>query len=220
MGRPHGPEEPLSPPRTFFQIALSRDGTRAATPGNEPTNHDIWIYELDPKRRRSTRLTFDAASDIAPLFTPDGQRLVFASTRDGGHYNLFWRTSDGSGTEERITTAPTTQNAPVWLPDGRQFIFWELSPTTGYDLLVTSLTDRKPRLPLLQHPSMKSTPASHPMDAGSPTSRMSPASFRCIRPFPDLQSGHWQISADGGMEPTWERTAASYFSGSTRPSSP
>lgn len=45
-----------------------------------------------PNRAAATtlmRFTFDAAADGAPLWTPDGKRIIFRSDRDGG--GIFWK---------------------------------------------------------------------------------------------------------------------------------
>jgi hypothetical protein len=32
-----------------------------------------------------------------------------------------------------------------------------------------------------------------------------------VRPFPDVSSGHWQVSANGGTRPIWTRTGQELF---------
>jgi WD40-like Beta Propeller Repeat len=61
-------------------LALSRDGTRAAVskPGASG-NYDIWRSDL--RSGVSTRLTFDPSYDGAPVWSPDGSRVIFLSTR-------------------------------------------------------------------------------------------------------------------------------------------
>jgi len=81
-----GREEPIgAPPRTYAFPRLSPDGTRLALDIREQEN-DIWIWDLG--RRTLTRLTFDPGVDAWPIWTPDGRRIVFASTRTGVQ-NLF-----------------------------------------------------------------------------------------------------------------------------------
>ena len=43
--------------------------------------NDIWLFDL--ARDTSTRFTFHPATDWFPVWSPDGGRMVFASTRDG-----------------------------------------------------------------------------------------------------------------------------------------
>ena len=37
----------------------------------DPENTDVWVLDLG--RETTTRLTFDAAHDLRPAWTPDGQ---------------------------------------------------------------------------------------------------------------------------------------------------
>jgi Tol biopolymer transport system component len=60
------------------------------------TRTDVWTYDF--VRATLSRLTSDGTS---PLWTPDGQRLIFASNR-AGYPQLFWRPADGTGSDERL----------------------------------------------------------------------------------------------------------------------
>jgi Tol biopolymer transport system component len=61
--------------------AISPDGTRIAVAMGPVQTRDIWI--LDVGRGTSTRFTFDPARDDAPVWSPDGKNIVFASSRTG-----------------------------------------------------------------------------------------------------------------------------------------
>ncbi|MDA2925579.1 hypothetical protein MYX65_13185, partial [Acidobacteria bacterium AH-259-L09] len=78
----------LEEPRTYSSPALSPDGGRLALQINTGTNVDVWVSETE--RGTMTRLTFDSAPDLIPIWSPDGQRVAFSSSRDGGQFNLFW----------------------------------------------------------------------------------------------------------------------------------
>ena len=207
-----GQEEPLAEPRPFFQLALSRDGTHVAALVLEPLNHDIWEYDLGVRPIQSRRVTFDRASDISPLWSLDGRRIVFASTRDGGHYNLFWRSADGTGEDERLTESPNTQNPIAWSKDGKTLVFWELSTKTGYDIYQMSPGgDRTPRVLL-------KTPANETLATISPDGRWlayqsdeSGVFEVYVRPYPNLESGRWQVSVAGGVEPVWRGDGRELF---------
>ena len=75
-----GREEPLkAPPRVYVYPRLSPDGTRVAARRARP-GVDIWIWDL--ARETLTRFTFDPRPDTHPVWTPDGQRVLFRSLRD------------------------------------------------------------------------------------------------------------------------------------------
>ncbi len=70
-----GREEPLkAPPRAYMYPRLSPDGTQVALDVRDQEN-DIWIWDL--ARETLTRLTFDPGPDTHPVWTPDGQRMLF-----------------------------------------------------------------------------------------------------------------------------------------------
>src|SRR5262249_6979238 len=59
--------------------SLSRDGRRVAVRRTIQTNTDIWILD----GIHANRLTADPAFDAYPIWSPDGNRIVFASDRKG-----------------------------------------------------------------------------------------------------------------------------------------
>ena len=58
-----------------------------------------------------TRLTNNAARDLDPSFSPDGQKIVFLSLRDGS-YVLYVMNADGS--EQTRLTNFTNDINPYW----------------------------------------------------------------------------------------------------------
>ena len=95
-----GNETPLDlqEERNYSDPRLSPDGTRLAVTVLEG-NVDVWVSEL--ARGTLRRLTTDPASDQVPLWTQDGERVVFASQREGS-WGLFSMAWDGTGDVERM----------------------------------------------------------------------------------------------------------------------
>ena len=93
-----GQETPIAaPPRAYHYPRIAPDGTRVALYRIDQEN-DIWLWDL--ARQTLTRVTFDAAADSYPVWTPDGRRLLFSSERAGPR-NLFGQAADGTGAVER-----------------------------------------------------------------------------------------------------------------------
>ena len=116
---------PGLPPDSYRDVRISRDGARLAV----ATLGDVWTYDF--VRQTRSRLTTDPAPDTRPLWTPDGQRIVFTSRR-AGYPELFWRAADGTGRDERILAR--AQNlidlrANDWSADGGRLLFSELPPS-------------------------------------------------------------------------------------------
>ncbi|MDH4109611.1 MAG: hypothetical protein OEW35_14985 [Gammaproteobacteria bacterium] len=61
-------------------------------------------------------------SDHRPVISPDGETIVFMSTREDGDWELFSIGIDGSDLK-RVTRNPGWDGYAVWAPDGRSFIF-------------------------------------------------------------------------------------------------
>jgi dipeptidyl aminopeptidase/acylaminoacyl peptidase len=64
-------------------IAVSPDGRAVAVSLLDTTRsaRDLWVYPTAGGPGR--RVTFDAADDFAPVWSPDGARLLFSSLRQG-----------------------------------------------------------------------------------------------------------------------------------------
>jgi Tol biopolymer transport system component len=197
-GRGRGEEALAMEPRDYASPSVSPDGGRVAVWGGQ----DIWIYDL--ARSTTTRLTFDPAIDVWPLWTPDGERVVFASNR-AGSFDLYWRRADGTGPEERLTTGPQQEFPQSWANGGRDLVFTECRTSDGpCDLSVLSLAGERQAKVLLQ------TEFNEDFATVSPDGRWlaydsnesgQPEIF--VRPFPDVESGRWQVSTGGGTEPLW-----------------
>src|SRR5262249_11223226 len=74
-----GREEILSaPPRAYSMLRLSPDETQVAMDIRDQQN-DIWLWNF--RQQKLSPLTFDPGADLNPVWTPDGRRIVFASSR-------------------------------------------------------------------------------------------------------------------------------------------
>jgi len=196
-----GQEEPLAAePQGYESPRVSPDGSRLALAVNDGGDTDIWIYDLE--REILTRLSFDPAEDHYPVWTPDGQRILFDSGRFGGGHNLLWKAADGTGQVERLTTGQNNQTAHSFSPDGKRLVFGEL--VAPRDLQVLSMEGERTSKPLFQSQFNEFlgmiSPDGHWIAYESDESGRSEI---YVRPFPNVEEGKWQISSDGGTDPVW-----------------
>jgi len=203
-----GQAQPLLQTRRAYENPrISPDGRRLAARITAATA-DIWVHEIG--RESLTRLTFEAANWM-PVWTPDGKRIAFSSTKAGGPPNLYWTRADGSGGLERLTTSDQPQFPGSWSPDGKFFAFIESFANTGWDIMILPLEgDRKPK-PFLQTQFTELAPALSP--DGRWLAYQSNESVRnevYVQPFPG-PGGKWQISTDGGTHPVWSRNGREIF---------
>ena len=196
-----GREEPLAAdPLPYYRPRISPDGTRIAVEVADPSNSDLNVYDI--ARDTLTRLTFDPGPDTFPLWTPDSQRVLFRSVREGG--GLFSKAADGTGDVERLTTNAAGQFPYSWSADGQTLVFEQLAADTLNDLYTLSLDGEPTAEVLLQTAAREFTPKVSP--DGRWVAYASTASGRpevYVQPFPNLAEGRWQISTDGGVWPLW-----------------
>ena len=220
-----GHEEPIKAPlRSYGPPRISPDGTRLAIGILDQGNTEIWIWDF--ARETLRRLTFGAGMNGLPVWTPDGRRIIFMSDRTGV-LNLYSQAADGTGPVDRLTTSaypqwPTSINrAGTWL--------------AGFDLLPRTALSEIVFFPLTG-PGVRSGsgPArgvsQPPVDTFaktrftggfadfSPNGRyiayQSDESGRLevyVRPFPQVDSGRWQISTAGGTRPAWASNGRELF---------
>jgi len=201
-------ESVAAPARAYVAPRLSPDGTRVAMTIREQ-DYDIWIWDL--RRDTLTRLTVDAAPDEAPVWTPDGERVVFASTRQGP-MNLFAQAADGTGMVERLTDSPNPQLPSAFSPDGRALVFSETQPNTGSDLRVFAAAGDRRVTDLVATPFTESNAALSP-DGRWIAYQANPSGRTeiYVRPFPDVNQGQSQVSTDGGTQPLWSHDGRELF---------
>ena len=127
----------------YSNITLSPDGTKLAVDrwDAQTPNRDIWVFDL--KHGAESRMTFDAAGDASPVWSPDGSEILFFSARRGT-WNLFARTVTGDGDDHLLLQTDQNKISCDWSRDG-YILFRQWDPTTGWDLWVLPMQgDRKP----------------------------------------------------------------------------
>jgi Tol biopolymer transport system component len=167
----------------------------------------IWL--LDLMRDTLTRFTFDGPTNETPVWTPDGKRIVFTSSKEGPR-NLFWQLADGSGGLERLTSEEQLHIAKSFSPDGQLLVFHASASGNQRDILVLRLSDRKAE-PFLGTPFNEGGARFSP--DGRWVAYVSDESGRpeiYVQPYPG-PGGKWQVSTDGGTEPAWNRNGRELF---------
>src|SRR5262249_52440927 len=205
-----GRETPIAMPARPYQYPqISRDGTRVAVSALGEMN-DSWIWHFGAATL--TRFTLESSVEAVPLWTPDSTRIVFASDRAGGIFNLWWQRADGTGSAEQLTTSSVTAFPSSVSPDGTQALYWSSTPTGGRDLMMVALDGSRKVTPLLQ------TPADEWYGVVSPDGRWLAYESNSsgqpnihVRPFPNVDQGQWQVTTGGGRQPLWSQDGKELF---------
>jgi serine/threonine-protein kinase len=173
---------------------LSPDG-RQLTVYDE---QDVWVYDVE--RGTRTRFTFEG-SNFNAVWTPDGKRIAFSSTRTG-YANIYWKRADGSGAAEQLVTGGYSQQAQSWSPNGELLAFSELNEGQRDIWMLPLEGDRVP-MPFIVSPFNEQSPSFSP--DGRWLAYVSDESGRdevYVQPYPG-PGRKVPISTDGGRQPVW-----------------
>jgi Tol biopolymer transport system component len=193
----------LTEERPVMDPSLSPDGNHLALTIHEGANSDIWVYSM--LRGTLTRLTFDPGEDFNPVWSPDGQRIAFASKMSGGRLTLHWMPVDGSAAPKALLTgdSETWQIPQAWSPDSEVIAYHTGSSEKGNDIWLLPLNGEREPLPFAATEFGESGTRFSP--DGSWIAYQSDESGRTevyVQPFPG-PGGKQQVSTDGGAWPVW-----------------
>jgi TolB protein len=101
-------------------------------------NPDIYIKSVSGST--VTQLTSEAASDLQPQFSPDAQKIAFASDRTG-NWDI-WVMNTNGGELTQITSSHAQEIHPSWSPDGTKLVYCALPQSGGeWELWTLSLPE-------------------------------------------------------------------------------
>ena len=138
--------EPVGDAGSLASPALSPDGRQVVIGRNVDSNWDLWL--LDTARGVRTRLTSDPAIDLFGVWSPDGGRVAFSSTRKES-ISLYTKSLMGTGQEDAL---PNTVGAVLtdWSSDGRFLLYHKPGPASDLDLWALPLSADRAPLPVAQ----------------------------------------------------------------------
>jgi serine/threonine-protein kinase len=200
-----GPFDPLS-------LSYSPDGKRAAaTVVNRATElGDIWIYDL--ARRVRDRFTNQQGLALAPVWSPDGRSIVYASIA-GTPPNLTRRALTGSA-PEALMQPGTFQFPGSFSPDGTTLYFRQYPWATPEVFRLDMRTRRA-------EPVVVNFPGRYPQ--ASPDGRWLAFSSEAtganevyLQSLTDKEMSRVRISTHGGENPQWRRDGGELFYRSPR----
>ena len=146
---------PVGAPGNVWNPAISPDEKSVAFRRVAATGYDLWVRDLS--RGTETRFTSDPSVNETPVWSPQGDRIVFASNRKGSVSSLYQKPTSGSGQDELLLPNTVRDVPEQWSRDGRFIVYTEIDPKTKFDLWVLPTegatpdrkTDRKP-IPFLR----------------------------------------------------------------------
>ena len=191
----------LGAPAFHSNPILSPDGKRIlATVATDLTgSSNLWMFDLNGGA--GSRATFGSKWDGAPVWSPDGQRIIFASLRN--KQSGLYEKKLGAGTDDPILSSGRMQMPDSWSRDGRYLTYQTMGQGTRFDVWAWDMTGERRTFPLL------ASAANEGHSQISPDGRFvaytSDESGRFevyVKPFPSGDE-KWVVSSQGGVEPRW-----------------
>ena len=202
-------------PAQFFDGGapnISPDGKHATTALVDVRTGaaDVWLVDLSSGTR--SRFTSGPGDKYFSAWSPDGRQIAHNMRNpDGGGYDIFLKSTGGSGAEEKLLADVSEWEVPTgFSPDGR-FLLVQKRKEDRDDLFVLPLEGDRTLRPVV------TTPALETMGQFSPNGRyiayVSDESGReeiYVTPFPG-PGRTWQVSQNGGTEPRWRGDGKELF---------
>jgi len=101
----------LSPTGALIAVTKQEAGARSS---------DIWV--VDWRQTKQTRLTTDAADDVNPVWTPNGQQIAFTTWRNG-NADIYIKNANNVGDETPLIETPANESIEDWSKDGKYIAF-------------------------------------------------------------------------------------------------
>jgi eukaryotic-like serine/threonine-protein kinase len=200
-----------APPGFYESVALSPDGRRLALSivAAQPPTRDIWVRDL--ARGVNSRVTFDPGDEIAPVWSPDGNRIAFSGNHSGA-FRCYLKAANGVGAEDSVPHTQGSYEGPTdWSGAANTLVISHVTLPYQWDIWVAPASGGQAPRPFLQSPF------------GEYAGRLSPdgrwlayASNESGRdevyvvPYPG-PGGKWQISTAGGNFPRWRADGKELF---------
>jgi hypothetical protein len=122
------------------QPAYSPDGRYVAFHAVSDEQFDIFLLDLETGG--VSNLTDDEYYDAAPAFSPDGQTLVYSSSRGGPSKLIRFQLQDPSN-REQLTFGPGNDEGAAFSPDGQRLYFSSDREQEVFDIYRLDLDTRE-----------------------------------------------------------------------------
>ena len=194
----------------FDWVDVSLDGHHAAVEVADPRtgNTDVWLYGLE--RSATRRLTRHLGWEGSPVWTPDGNAIVFSAGWKRP-VDIYIQDLEGSGEARLVLGTEEAELVSDVSPDGRHVAYRTMGPARNWDLWLTPIDDSAAATVLVAAAGDQTIAKFSP--DGSLIAYTSDETGRSeiwIRPFPSAGRS-LQISTEGGTAPAWATDELTLF---------
>jgi Tol biopolymer transport system component len=192
-----------------INVALSPDGRTVAFDQVIGGSSDIWLFDL--VRRVSSRFTSDPDFEIYPVWSPDGKRIAYQSSRKsetGSTFDTYVKPVGGDGRAELLVGRERGQLPSDWSPDGRYVLYGD---TVRGVWAVGTGADREP-FPIVET-TLRANNAQFSPDGRWIAYQSDESGQRTevfVQRFPGPGS-RLQVSVAGGVQVRWRRDGRELF---------
>jgi serine/threonine protein kinase len=164
---------------------------------------NLWLQELE--RGVISRFTFEKGVSYCPVWSKDGNQVIFTHRDSGAQYAIYQRAAIGTGKAEMIWRTAINTATWDWSPDGKFILYSDYQDKTKYDLWLLPLEgDHKP-VPYLQTPFSEIRGQFSPDGRWMAYSSDESGRFEVYVQTVPATGPKWQISSAGGDFPRWGR---------------
>ena len=189
-------------PPSVFAPRVSPDGARVAFETRDASGPDgarLWIAEVANLAGRRPLPNVAGRLNWAPMWSPDGARLVFVVSSDRPDA-LYWRRADGTGEAEHLIDARSGEG---WSRGGSQLQFLTLTGDRDYGIALLDVKSRTTTTLVdvpgsAQHSGAMSPDGRWIAYASNETGRYEV----WLEPLPRT-GARYQLTRDGGGHPLW-----------------
>jgi eukaryotic-like serine/threonine-protein kinase len=183
------------------RLDLSRDGRTLAGVTDESDHFNLFVYHLDSGRWQSVT---DGADNDCPVWSPGGDRLAFASNRNGA-FNIYVVRADEPRQAERLTRSPRTQCPWSWSPNGRFLAYMEHTGP-GWTTWILPVEGNRQPWQWVPEGQGVSAPAFSPDGRWLAYNSIENGNWEVhVRPFPGPGERQTASGPEGGFGPFWRR---------------
>jgi serine/threonine-protein kinase len=201
-----GREQILFRSANYWAPRFSPDGNRIALGGG--STGDVWIYDIPTKGRH--RFTREGADGNDPVWSPDGEQIVFSSMRPTPK-DLHVRQTNGSRLERQLLVRDGLQWPSDWTRDG-YIVFTDVLVGGDRDIWVVKADGSQPPLPYLDTDFIEKSGDVSP--DGRWLAYDSNASGQVevvVNSFPKASASPVIVSHGGGRNPRWGHDGRELF---------
>jgi len=194
----------IGEPGRYGNVAISPTGTQIAYTVEDDKNSkfDIWIHDIN--RDVASRLTFEAENETGPIWTPDGQNVVYTKG-DWPAFSTYSKSADGSGTGQLFPP-----------PDTLIRFINDISPD-GLNASYTTIRNSQPDIQICRLSTDTNNVEIIASKFAEYGARFSPDGLYVVYGSEesgkseiyvkrsDGTGGKWQVSTNGGEEAIWNK---------------